>query len=113
MSPTWGMSQRLPRRVGILRAKDLMFTGRTVGGQEAASIGLAHRCVADDQFDAALADTAAAIVANSWFTLRTDKALVRAGLDRSLTEGLRYERENSPGAGPDMMERLQGFGKKG
>src|SRR5439155_10360002 len=47
MSPTWGMTQRLPRRVGPLRAKEMMFTGRVVTGEEAAAIGLANRCVPD------------------------------------------------------------------
>ena len=41
MSPTWGMSQRLPRRVGPLRAKEMMFSGRVVGGNEAAQIATA------------------------------------------------------------------------
>ena len=33
MSPTWGMSQRLPRRVGLVAAKELMFSGRVVSGE--------------------------------------------------------------------------------
>lgn len=28
MTPTWGMSQRLPRRIGVARAKQMMFTGK-------------------------------------------------------------------------------------
>ena len=54
MSPTWGMSQRLPRRIGLLAAKEMMFSGRIVSGTEAAAIGLANRCVPDDR----LLDTA-------------------------------------------------------
>ncbi|GIS18941.1 MAG: hypothetical protein CM15mP120_08570 [Pseudomonadota bacterium] len=37
MSPTWGMSQRLPRRVGLLAAKEMMFSGRVIGGEEAVA----------------------------------------------------------------------------
>ena len=48
---------------------------------------------------------------NSWFTLRADKMLVNGGLDRTLADGLQFERENSPGRSPDMAERLAGFGK--
>jgi len=47
MSPTWGMGSRLPRRVGIQRAREMMFSGRVVRGPEAAEIGLALECVAD------------------------------------------------------------------
>src|SRR6478672_11446336 len=45
LTPVWGMSQRLPRRVGTYRARELMLTCRTVGGREAAEIGLADYCV--------------------------------------------------------------------
>ncbi len=112
MSPTWGMSQRLPRRVGPLIAKDIMLSGRTIGGQEAVALGLANRCLPDDELDGATQEYAAKMALNSWFTLRLDKQLVTAGLERTQSDGLSYERANSPGVGPDMMERLKGFGKK-
>jgi len=111
MSPTWGMSQRLPRRVGLVTAKELMFSGRTVDGPESARIGLANDCVPDES----LMDTATAMarsfLENSWHTLRMDKTLINGGLDRTLSEGLQYERDTSPGAGPDTAERIKGFGK--
>ncbi len=106
MSPTWGMSQRLPRRVGIGRAKEMMFTGRIVSGAEAAAIGLAVRCVPDDELDAAIAESAGAIATNSWFTSRTVKQLTNQSQEHFLQDGLAYEGTNSPGAGPDMRERL-------
>jgi enoyl-CoA hydratase/carnithine racemase len=111
MSPTWGMSQRLPRRVGLSRAKEMMYSGRVVNGPEAAEMGLAVRCVADDQLMDAATDLARGFLENSWFTLRADKMLVNGGLDHTLAEGLVFERENSPGRGPDLEERLKGFGK--
>ena len=40
-----------------------------------------------------------------------DKMLVNASLVRGLSEGLRYERTESPGSGPDMAERLKQFGR--
>ena len=111
MSPSWGMTQRLPRRVGLLNAKELMFSGRVVGGAEAVTLGLANRCVpAGELMDAAEA-MARSFLANSWFTLRADKMLVNGGLDRGLSEGLRFERTEGPGAGPDMAERLKQFGR--
>ena len=107
MSPTWGMSQRLPRRIGIGRAKEMMFTGRVVTGAEAATIGLAVRCVPDEELDAAIAESAGAIAANSWFTSRTAKQLTNQSQEHFLQDGLGYEAANSPGAGPDMRERLR------
>jgi enoyl-CoA hydratase len=110
MSPTWGMSQRLPRRIGLLAAKEMMFSGRVLSGEEAAAIGLANRCVEDDGLMAAAEAMARTFLANSWFTLRADKMLVNEGQKRTLADGLAFERNNSPGRGPDMEERLKQFG---
>lgn len=110
MTPTWGMSQRLPRRVGLLTAKELMYSGRVVSGTEAAEIGLANRCVADDELMDAAQAMARGFLENSWFTLRADKMLVNKGLNYTLADGLDFERNNSPGRGPDLEERLKNFG---
>lgn len=112
MTPTWGMSQRLPRRIGPLRAKRMMYTGTPVTGEEAVVLGLANVCVPDSELEAATSQLAATIVTNSWHTLRGDKRLVNEGQRYTLAEGLAYERRTSPGAGPDMAERLKAFGAK-
>lgn len=110
MSPTWGMSQRLPRRVGLSAAKEMMFSGRVVSGEEAVAMGLAVRCVSADMLMSAAEDLARSFLENSWFTLRADKMLVNQGLNYTLTDGLAFEREHSPGRGPDLEERLRRFG---
>ena len=112
MTTTWGMSQRLPRRIGPLKAKEMMFTGRIVSGLESVALGLANECVADEDLIPHTISLAQQIVANSWHTLKADKSLVNQGLDLHLTDGLAWERANSPGAGPDMKDRLANFGKK-
>lgn len=43
--PGAGGTQRLPRLVGAAAAKELVFTGRRVGGAEAAGMGLVDHCV--------------------------------------------------------------------
>ena len=112
MVPVWGMSQRLPRRIGVLAAKEMMFSGRTVSGEEAVTLGLANKCVADDLLLDATMDMAQSFVANSWHTLRGDKMLVNMGLNKSLQDGLLEERLNSPGRAPDMEERIAAGFKK-
>lgn len=110
MSPTWGMSQRLPRRVGVSAAKELMFSGRVVSGEEAVRLGLAVKCVPAAELLEATEGLARTFLENSWFTLRADKMLVNQGMNHTLADGLAFERQNSPGRGPDLEERLQRFG---
>jgi enoyl-CoA hydratase/carnithine racemase len=112
LTPTWGMSQRLPRRIGPIRAKMMMYTGTPVTGAEAVSLGLANLCVPDGELEAATASLARTIAAQSWHTLRADKRLVNEGQRYTLAEGLAFERRTSPGAGPDMAERMNAFGAK-
>jgi enoyl-CoA hydratase/carnithine racemase len=112
LTPVWGMSQRLPRRVGTYKARDLMFTCRTVGGREAEAIGLADVCVADAEFDARLDALAAQILANSWFSHRANKRLLRETDGLPLEAGLAHEIYRGEGRGPDMAERIAGFQNK-
>lgn len=112
LTPVWGMSQRLPRRVGTYKAREMMFTARTIGGREAERIGLANICVADDAFDAELDRLAADILANSWFSHRANKRLVRETDGLSLQAGLAHEIFRGEGRGPDMEARITGFQNK-
>ena len=112
MTPTWGMSQRLPRRVGPVRAKMLMFTGQPITGAEAVYIGLANLCVPDAELSDRTQELARTIVGNSWHTLRADKRLVNDGQRFAFPDALAFERRTSPGAAPDMAERLKAFGNR-
>ncbi len=52
--PDMGAMYLLPRAVGLPRAKDLVFTGRVVGTDEARDMGLVHRVVQGDLMETAL-----------------------------------------------------------
>lgn len=106
MAPTWGMSQRLPRRIGVVKAKEMMFSGRTISGQEAVELGIANQCVADEDLLNEAIKMAESFTRNSWHTLRADKALINVGQNHFLNDGLIEERENGPGVAPDMNDRL-------
>jgi len=90
--PIWGMSVRLPERVGRARALDLAFTARRVDGQEAAAIGLADRCVPDDELAVSAAALAAQIVASSWSASRMVKRLYHEQSAMPRAAALGYER---------------------
>ena len=110
--PVWGMSQRLPRRVGMARAQEMTYTARTFSGREAEAMGLVNWCVPDAGFDAAVAGTARSILANSWYSLRANKRLYRETEGLPLRAGLSHEIHRSEGRGPDMAERIAAFMNK-
>ena len=113
LAPIWGLSVRLPQRVGVSRAKELMFTSRRISGSTAAAIGLVDYCVADDELDAAVARLAAEVLANSRGSNRIAKALVAAAGERSWQDALRFERQMPFGMPEDMAQRMGAVGRPG
>lgn len=109
LTPIWGLSQRLPRRVGPAKAREMMLTCRTYSGAEALAMGLANFCVPDDKFDAELRALADTILANSWFSHRANKRLLMDTDGMPLDAGLAHEVYRHPGVGPDMRERIASF----
>jgi enoyl-CoA hydratase/carnithine racemase len=109
LTPIWGMSQRLPRRVGIATAKRLMFTAETVKAADALRIGLAEMVVPDAEFAQAIGQLAAQILANSPFSHAANKRLLEATDARDMDSGLQWEILNNEGVGPDMQARIGAF----
>jgi enoyl-CoA hydratase len=91
LRPTWGMSQRLIRLVGVARARELSYTARTFTGVDAAAWGLAMRSVPAADLDEVVAALTAQILANSAGSLAAYKDLYRVALDEPLARGLAYE----------------------
>ena len=112
LTPVWGMSQRLPRRVGEARAKEMMLTCRTLTGAQALEIGLANFCFADESFDADLDKLIKEILANSWFSHRANKKLIADTNGLPLAAGLAHEIYKGEGRGPDMEARIAAFTSK-
>ncbi len=89
--PIFGSSQRLYKTVCIGRAKELLFTGRAVGAQEALGIGLVNKVVPADLLDEEANRLALKIGGNSLSSLRSIKMLVNFGLNEGYEVGLREE----------------------
>ncbi len=71
--PAAGGTQRLPRLVGIGRAKEIIYTGRIVAADEAERIGLVNRVVDDDAVMDAAQEMAAQIAAQGALAVRLAK----------------------------------------
>jgi enoyl-CoA hydratase/carnithine racemase len=112
LSPVWGMTQRLPRRIGVARAKDMMYSSRLIGADEALQIGLVDRVVDVGSLDAEVSEYANLVAANSAHSHQVCKKILEATDGLRIHEGLDYEYTNSPGACSDMAERLASFQEK-
>jgi enoyl-CoA hydratase/carnithine racemase len=108
LRPTWGMSQRLPRLIGMAAARELSLTARTFDAVEARSLGMVARTAPHDELDAATAELVAAIAANSTGSLRAYKDLYARAAELPLGEALAYEARTDYRI-VDTAERLAGF----
>lgn len=112
LRPIWGLSQRLPRRVGVTRAKDMFFTNRIYSGKEAAAIGLADYCFPDDAF-AEMAETVIEkIKSNSAYSISYMKQILRDTDGQNEVVGLEKEVHVDGILGPDFEERISVLTKK-
>lgn len=90
--PGAGGTQRLPRLIGVSRAKDLILTGRHVAADEALAMGLVNRVVpADETYTSAL-DLARTLANGPALAMRAAKEAVDHGMDTDLATGLDIER---------------------
>ncbi len=109
--PGGGGSQRLPRVVGLARAKELILTGRIIGAAEAERIGLVNEVVPDGAARARADAVADEIAARGPLAVREAKRLVDAAMDLDLEAGLAAELDASERifATEDMLEGVTAF----
>lgn len=108
--PKWGMSQRLPRLVGVLKAKEMSFTCKPITGKEAERIGLVNRAVPLEDLEKTGMEMANEILQNSAQTIAAFKHLYNEGMNTTLAEGLKIESEYLIEI-TDRTEFLRGFEK--
>ncbi|MCG8564780.1 MAG: enoyl-CoA hydratase-related protein [Desulfobacterales bacterium] len=89
--PGGGGTQRLPRIVGVAKAKELIFTGRRVDAAEALSIGLANQVVAPEKLMESALAMAAMIGETGPIAVEMAKYAINKGLEVDLATGLSIE----------------------
>lgn len=89
--PGWGLSQRLPRLIGLARAKELSFTGNSIDAQQAYDWGLVNRVVPTDQLLPVCEQLATDMASCVAPVLTGYKQLIDRGYSMPLDEALAYE----------------------
>lgn len=94
--PGAGGSQRLPRTVGMTLAKELIYTGKRVGGQKALEMGLVNRSVEQNETgDAALREAlslAREILPQAPIAVRLAKEAMDRGIEVDITSAMKIEK---------------------
>ncbi|MGA3158277.1 MAG: enoyl-CoA hydratase/isomerase family protein [Steroidobacteraceae bacterium] len=109
LTPIWGLSLRLPHRVGTAKASEMMLTCRSYTGREAEEMHLANLCFPDDRFEAELARLGADILANSWYANQVNKRALVASDKLTLREAHDLEIFKNEGLAPDAHTRVTQF----
>ena len=109
LTPVWGLSLRLPHRIGTAKAREMMLTCRSYSGRQAEAMHLANCCFQDDRFDAELAALSADILSNSWYANQVNKRALIEIDGLSLHEAHALELFKNEGLAPDAVQRVAAF----
>jgi methylglutaconyl-CoA hydratase len=112
--PGGGGTQRLPRAIGVARAKDLVLTARRIGADEALAWGLVSRVAPPAQLLGEALALAEQVARNAPISLRQAKRAMEGGLHLPLEEALALETamyQDCLGT-KDRREALQAFAEK-
>ncbi len=112
--PGGGGTQRLPRIIGVAKAKELIFTGRRVDAKEALDIGLVNAVASPEKLMDACLDMAAMIAETGPVAVEMAKYAIDKGIETDLATGLAIESNAYRVTIPteDRIEGLTAFREK-
>jgi enoyl-CoA hydratase/carnithine racemase len=112
--PGGGGTVRLPRAIGVGRAKDLILTGRRIGAAEALSMGLVSRVAPVGTLRAVALEVAGLIARNAPLSIRQAKRAVDGALHLGTEEALAFENRMYQAClgTKDRVEALRAFAEK-
>lgn len=93
ITPGFGGTQRLPKLVGIAKAKELIYTGDIINAEEALRIGLVNKiCSQEDLMNETL-EMAKRIASASQVAVRYSKTAINSSSDTNIDTGLAFEKD--------------------
>jgi enoyl-CoA hydratase len=93
ITPGFGGTQRLPRLIGMGRAKELIYTGEIIDVAEAYRIGLVNKVVPLELLMETAMNLARKIMAKASIAVQLSKVAINQGLNMDLASGIAYEAE--------------------
>jgi enoyl-CoA hydratase/carnithine racemase len=112
--PGNGGTQNLPRVIGRMRAREMIFTGKRINAQEAMALGIVSKVVPLPQVEETVLKLAEEICANSPIAVRQAKRAVNLGMEVDLNTGLQIEIEayHVNMVTEDRQEGIRAFNEK-
>lgn len=112
--PGGGGSQRLPRIIGVRKAKELLYTGELLSGKEAERIGLVNQAVPADKLEKTVEAVIEKLADKPPLALAAIKSLINRGMESSLESALELETQTVTAlqATEDFKEALSAFFEK-
>jgi enoyl-CoA hydratase len=109
-----GSTQRLPRLVGITKAKEMIFTGLPIDAQEAYRIGLVNKVVPPESLMDEAMRVARILVDRPPIVLKLTKMCINDGMKMDLSTALEYEQKcfTIVGFSEDSKEAMKAFTEK-
>ena len=93
ITPGFSGTQRLPRRVGASKAKELIFSGKMIGPEEAMRIGLVNAVYAPEALMDGAMEMAKSFAANAPIAVKYSKACIDRGMQMDIDDGIALENE--------------------
>ena len=91
--PGFAGTQRMSRLIGTSRTKELIFTARTVKGQEAYELGILNKLVSAEELLSSAEELAAAMIKNAPLAVEKAKHVIQVGSELPLKNAIRLETE--------------------
>lgn len=93
ITPGFSGTQRLPRRVGVAKAKELIFSGKVIDAAEAKAIGLVNEVYAPEELLDAAVKMAQSFAVNAPIAVKYSKACIDRGMQMDIDDGIALENE--------------------